>query len=133
MNIKNCIYCGNELKSIIEEQKINIDGLLEILLLVADMKELKSNPNKQSKGTVIEARLDKQVGAVASLLVQSGTLRLGDPIVVGTSFGKVRTLKNDKGIDIVEGNSYPGHDIYQLPPHRTNGIGVLPRFEKYLK
>ena len=79
-----------------------IDGLLENILLISEMNDLKANPSRYAVGTVIEARLDKQVGAVASLLVQSGTLRLGDPIVVGTSFGKVRTLKNDKGMDIVE-------------------------------
>ena len=79
-----------------------IDSLLENILLVSEMNELKANPSRYAVGTVIEARLDKQVGAVASLLVQNGTLRLGDPIVVGTSYGKVRTLKNDKGIDIVE-------------------------------
>ena len=79
-----------------------IDELLENILLISDMNELKANPSRYAAGTVIEARLDKQVGAIATLLVQNGTLRLGDPIVVGTSFGKVRTLKNDKGMDIVE-------------------------------
>ena len=79
-----------------------IDGLLENILLVSEMNELKANPSRYSAGTVIEARLDKQIGTVVSLLVQNGTLRLGDPIVVGTSYGKVRTLKNDKGQDIVE-------------------------------
>lgn len=79
-----------------------IDALLENILLVSEMNELKANPKRYAAGTVIEARLDKQVGTVVSLLVQNGTLRLGDPIVVGNSFGKVRTLKNDKGIDIVE-------------------------------
>ena len=79
-----------------------IDELLENILLVSEMNELKANPSRYAAGTVIEARLDKQVGAIATLLVQNGTLRLGDPIVVGTAFGKVRTLKNDKGMDIVE-------------------------------
>ena len=79
-----------------------IDALLENILLVSEMNELKANPKRYAAGTVIEARLDKHVGTVVSLLVQNGTLRLGDPIVVGNSFGKVRTLKNDKGIDIVE-------------------------------
>lgn len=79
-----------------------IDSLLENILLVSEMNELKANPKRYAAGTVIEARLDKHVGTVVSLLVQNGTLRLGDPIVVGNSFGKVRTLKNDKGIDIVE-------------------------------
>ena len=75
----------------------NIDELLEVLLLVADMKELKANPNKQAKGTVIEARLDKNTGITASLLVQRGTLNVGDTIVVGSVIGKIRAMTNDKG------------------------------------
>lgn len=76
---------------------ININNLLEMVLLVADMKELKANPNKQSKGAVIEARLDKSKGPIASVLVQRGTLNVGDTIVVGTSIGRIRAMKNDKG------------------------------------
>lgn len=79
-----------------------IPELLENILLVSEMAELKANPHRYATGAVIESRLDKQIGSVATLLIQSGTLRLGDPIVVGTSFGKIRTLKNDKGQDIVE-------------------------------
>ncbi len=75
----------------------NIDQLLEMVLLVADMKELKANPNKQAKGAVIEARLDKARGPIASLLVQRGTLDIGDTIVVGSSIGRIRVMKNDKG------------------------------------
>ncbi len=82
--------------------KEGIDSLLENILLVSEMNDLKANPSRYAAGTVIESRLDKKIGTVVSLLVQSGTLRLGDPIVVGSSYGKVRTLKNDKGIDIVE-------------------------------
>ncbi len=78
-----------------------VKELLENVLLVADMEELKANPNRYAAGTVIEARLDKNVGAICTLLVQNGTLRLGDPIVVGNNYGKVRTLKNDKGENIV--------------------------------
>lgn len=78
----------------------NIDQLLEMVLLVADMKELKSNPNKQAKGAVIEARLDKSKGPIASLLVQRGTLDIGDTIVVGSSIGRIRAMKNDKGIRV---------------------------------
>lgn len=73
-----------------------VDSLLENILLVADMNEYKANPNRYAFGSVIESRLDKHVGPVVTLLVQNGTLRLGDPIVVGETFGKVRTLKNDK-------------------------------------
>ena len=75
----------------------NIDQLLEMVLLVADMKELKANPNKQAKGAVIEARLDKSKGPIASLLVQRGTLDVGDTIVVGSSIGRIRAMRDDKG------------------------------------
>lgn len=70
-----------------------IDELLETILLIAELRELKANPNRYALGTVIEAKLDKNVGSIVTLLIQNGTLRIGDPIVVGTSFGKVRTLK----------------------------------------
>lgn len=79
-----------------------IPELLENILLVSEMANLKANPSRYATGTVIESKLDKQVGSVATLLIQNGTLRLGDPIVVGTSVGKIRTLKNDKGQDITE-------------------------------
>ena len=79
------------------KKNINIDGLLEMVLLQADVLELKANPNKQAKGAVIEARLDKNRGAIASVLVQRGTLDVGDTIVVGTSIGRIRSMINDKG------------------------------------
>ena len=75
----------------------NIDQLLEMVLLQADMMELKSNPNKQAKGVVIEARLDKAKGAIATMLVQRGSLDVGDTIVVGSSIGRIRAMVNDKG------------------------------------
>ena len=81
---------------------LGVDELLSNILLVSDMQELKANPNRYATGTVIESRKDKQIGSVATLLIQNGTLRLGDPVVVGTTYGKVRTLKNDLGQDIVE-------------------------------
>lgn len=81
---------------------LGIDELLNNILLVSEMQEYKANPNRYAVGTVIEARLDKAVGPIVSVLVQNGTLRLGDPIVVGHAFGKVRTLKNDKGEEITE-------------------------------
>lgn len=84
------------------KNNIGIDALLENILLIADMQGYKANPKRYAIGTVIEARLDKQVGPVVTLLVQNGTLRLGDPIVVGTTYGKVRTLKNDKNEEIIE-------------------------------
>ncbi len=76
---------------------MNIDKLLESILLVAEMKELKANPNRAGKGIVIEARLDKGRGPVATLLVQNGTLKAGDTIVAGMSVGRVRVMTNDRG------------------------------------
>ncbi|MFD1431791.1 translation initiation factor IF-2 [Lacticaseibacillus yichunensis] len=75
----------------------NIDELLEMILLEADVLELKANPKQKAVGTVIEARLDKGRGPVATVLVQQGTLKTGDPIVVGNTFGRVRTMTNDRG------------------------------------
>lgn len=79
------------------KKNINIDGLLEMVLLQADVLELKVNPNKQAKGAVIEARLDKNKGTIATVLVQRGKLDIGDTIVVGTSIGRIRSMVNDKG------------------------------------
>ena len=79
-----------------------IDKLLENILLVAEMEEYKANPNRYASGSVVESRLDKQVGPIVTMLIQNGTLRLGDPIVVGNTFGKVRTMKNDLGEEIIE-------------------------------
>lgn len=77
--------------------KEGIDNLLEMIILVAEMKELKANHKKKARGTVIEAKLDKGRGSVATILVQSGTLKIGDPIVAGSSYGKIRAMMNDKG------------------------------------
>ena len=77
--------------------KEGIDDLLEMVLLIADMKELRANPDRAAKGTVIEARLDKGRGPIATVLVQNGTLSVGDIIVAGTTVGKVRAMMNDKG------------------------------------
>lgn len=77
-----------------------IDELLENILLVAEMNNYKANPNRYAVGTVVESRLDKHLGPIVTVLVQNGTLRLGDPVVVGTTYGKIRTLKNDKGQDL---------------------------------
>ena len=81
---------------------LGVDELLENILLVAEMQEYKANPNRYATGAVVEARKDSKVGSIATLLIQNGTLRLGDPIVIGNFAGKVRTLKNDKGQNIVE-------------------------------
>ena len=74
-----------------------IDELLEMILLVAEVQELKANPNRLAIGSVIEARLDKSKGPISTLLVQAGTLKVGDPIVVGNTFGRVRAMTNDQG------------------------------------
>lgn len=88
--------------------KMNIDKLLESILLVAEMKELKANPNRAAKGIVIEARLDKNRGPIATLLVQNGTLHSGDIIVAGISVGRVRVMVDDKGRKVKEaGPSVP--------------------------
>lgn len=79
------------------KQKQNIDGLLEMVLLVADMQELKANPNRDAQGTVIEAEIDKGRGPVATILVQNGTLKVGDFVIAGTAVGRVRAMINDKG------------------------------------
>ncbi|WP_410983902.1 translation initiation factor IF-2 [Bacillus cereus] len=85
-----------------------IDNLLEMILLVSEVEEYKANPNRYATGTVIEAQLDKGKGTIATLLVQNGTLRVGDPIVVGTSFGRVRAMVNDIGRRVkVAGPSTP--------------------------
>lgn len=78
-----------------------IDSLLDTVLAIAEVSELKANPNRYAIGTVIETRADKALGSVASILIQNGTLRLGDPIVAGTIYGRIRTLKNDQGINII--------------------------------
>ncbi len=80
--------------------KEGIDHLLEMINLVAEMKELKANPQKKARGTVIEALLDKGRGPVATVLVQNGTLRVGDPIVAGSTFGKIRAMTDDKGRNV---------------------------------
>ncbi len=79
------------------KQRINIDGLLEMVLLVADLQDLKANPNRDAKGRVIEARVDKGRGPVATVLIQNGTLNVGDNVIAGTTTGRVRAMVNDKG------------------------------------
>ena len=102
-----------------------IETLLENILLIAEMEEYKANPSRYAMGTVIEASLDKQVGSIATLLIQNGTLRLGDPIVVGTNYGKVRTLKNDKGEEITEAGP-------SLPVEVTGLNGIPTSGDKFM-
>ena len=96
----------------------NVDLLLESILALAEMEDLKANPKRYASGTVIESKLDKNKGVIASLLINNGTLRLGDPVVVGSSFGKVRTLKDSNGNDLISA----------LPstPVEITGLNVVP-------
>jgi len=84
------------------KKKINLDGLEEMICLVADVNEQKATPERPAVGTVIEAKLDRGRGAVASILVQNGTLRIGDSYIVGNTFGKVRAMFDDRGREIKE-------------------------------
>ena len=95
-----------------------IDDLLENILLVAEVKELKANPDRLAKGTVIEARLDKGKGPVATLLVQNGTLKSGDIIIAGTSVGRIRTMTDDKGRAIAQAGP--------STPVEITGLGEVP-------
>ena len=96
----------------------NVDKLLDNILLIAEMEEYKANPSRYASGAVIESKKDSKVGSVVTLLIQNGTLRLGDPIVIGNSFGKVRTLKNDLGQNIVEATP--------STPVEVTGISEVP-------
>ncbi|MFC5532499.1 translation initiation factor IF-2 [Cohnella yongneupensis] len=84
------------------KQRINLDGLLEMILLVAEMNDYKANPDKRARGTVMEAELDKGKGPVARVLVQNGTLKVGDAFVAGDCFGRIRAMTNDRGRRIKE-------------------------------
>jgi len=89
-------------------EKTGIDQLLEMVLLAAEMKELKANPNKSARGSIIEAKLDKGRGPVATVLVQEGTLKIGDPVVAGASHGKIRAMVDSRGRSVKEaGPSMP--------------------------
>ena len=90
------------------KQRLNLDGLLEMILLQADLMELTANPNKLAKGTIVEGKLDKGRGPVATVLVQEGTLKTGDYCVVGVHSGRVRAMQNDRGEKVMEaGPSMP--------------------------
>ncbi len=98
-----------------------IDKLLETIIAIAEMQDLKANPQRYALGTVIESKMDKNIGGVASLLIQNGTLRLGDPIVVGTTYGKVRTMKDDLGRSIVEAGPSTPVEITGLSDNPSAG------------
>ena len=97
---------------------MGVDELLDNILLVAEMKELKANPKRYATGTVLESKLDKQTGSIVTILIDNGTLRLGDPVVVGTSYGKIRTMKNDLGQQIAE--------ALPATPVEITGLDSLP-------
>ena len=101
--------------------QMGIDDLLEMVLLVADMKELKANPNRAGKGIVIEARLDKGRGPIATILVQNGTLRQGDTVVAGTTVGHVRVMLDDKGKKVKEAGPSVPVEITGLSDVPTGG------------
>ncbi len=129
------------------KKKEGIDNLLEMVLLQADVLELKANPTKQAKGTVIEARLDKTRGPVATMLVQRGKLDVGDTIIVGSSIGRIRTMLNDKGkkvksagpsmpVEITGLTSVPesGDTFYEVKDERTAKHLIEKRkYEKHQK
>jgi translation initiation factor IF-2 len=98
--------------------KQNINGLLEMILLQADLMELKANTKRMATGTVLEAKLDRGRGAVATVLVQNGSLRVGDPFIVGNYFGKVRALMNDRGERV--------HDVGPAMPVEVLGLEGVP-------
>ena len=112
-------------------KKMGISDLLEMILLVAEMQELKANPNLPARGTIIEAQLDKGRGPVATVLVQRGTLHVGDTIVAGTAYGKVRAMVNDRGekvkkagpstpVEVLGLNDVPGAgDVLDSTDERT--------------
>ncbi|MBP3337012.1 MAG: translation initiation factor IF-2 [Clostridia bacterium] len=100
------------------KKKINIESLLEMVILVSEMRDLKANPNRRAKGTVVEARLDKGRGPVATVLVQNGTLKVGDVIVAGTAVGHVRAMTDDTGKKIKKA----GPSV----PVEITGLGEVP-------
>ncbi len=125
--------------------KQNIDGLLEMVLLVAEMKELKANPDRKAKGTVIESQLDKGRGPVATVLVQNGTLRVGDIIVAGTAVGRVRAMVDDRGasvkkagpsvpVEVVGLNEVPvGGDIFYAVTDEKKARSVVEKRKQKIK
>ena len=125
------------------KQKLNIDELLEMILLQAEVMELKANPDKLAKGTIVEARLDRGRGAVATVLIQEGTLKVGDPVVTGVHFGSVRSMADDRGQRIkIAGPSDPveitglsgvpdaGDNFYSLEDERSAREVAQHRLQK---
>ena len=123
----------------------NIDNLLEMVILTADLKELKANPNRMAKGTVIEAKLDKGRGSVATVLVQNGTLKAGDVVVAGTTVGRVRAMMDDTGkkvksagpsipVEILGLNEVPdGGDIFYAVEDERRARAVVEARKQKIK
>jgi len=101
--------------------KMGIDTLLEMILLTAEMKELRANPNKSARGSIIEAKLDKGRGPVATVLVQEGTLKVGDPVVAGASFGKIRAMVDSRGRNVKQAGPSMPVEIIGLAEVPTTG------------
>ena len=97
----------------------NVDELLEMILLQAEVLELKANPDMPARGSVVEARLDRGRGPVATVLVQQGTMRVGDPIVVGNTYGRVRTMTNERGVELEEASP--------ATPVQVTGLNDVPQ------
>jgi len=116
------------------KKRLNLEELLEMILLQADLMELKSNPNKQAKGTIIEGKLDKGRGPVATVLVQEGTLKAGDYCVVGIHSGRVRAMQNDRGEKVIEaGPSMPVELVGLSGVPEAGDIFVSMKDEKQAK
>lgn len=127
------------------KKKQNIEGLLEMVLLVAEMRDLKANPNRKAKGTVIEAKLDKGRGPVATVLVQNGTLRVGDTIVAGTAMGHIRAMMDDKGkrikkagpsvpVELLGLNEVPdGGDLFYVVEDERMAKNVIEKRKQKIK
>ncbi|MFI3173855.1 MAG: translation initiation factor IF-2 [Bacillota bacterium] len=103
--------------------KEGIDNLLEMIILVSEMKELKANPNKKARGVIVEAELDKGRGTVATVLIQSGTLQIGDPVVAGCAYGKIRAMIDDKGRHVKKAGPSQPVEILGLSEVPTAGDG----------
>ena len=98
-----------------------VPTLLDTILAIAEVNDYKANPNRYAVGAVIESKLDKNVGGIASFLIKNGTLRIGDPVVVGTSYAKVRTMKNDVGVNILEAGPSTPVEITGLTENPSAG------------
>ena len=109
------------------KKQLGINDLLEMILLVAEVKELKANPNRDARGIIIEAQLDKGRGPVATVLVQNGTLRIGDSIIAGTTYGKVRAMINDRGENVRKAGPSVPVEVLGLSdvPEAGDGLAVL--------